>query len=117
MTGATFNGLLVKTNPERGGFVEDVRFERVTAEHLEGAPVAIEASTYYAKPNPNEEIVRTRIRNISIKDVVANEAERTYSLKGDPDCPVEGVRIENVTVTHPLGKTNILENVTNLQVD
>jgi len=83
----------------------------VTAEHLEGAPVAIEASCYYNKPNLNAEIVRTHIRNVIVKDVVANETERTYSLRGDPNCPVEGVRLENGTVTHPLGKTNIVENV------
>lgn len=117
MTGATFNGLLIKTNPERGGFVENVRFERVTAEHLEGAPVAIEANCFYNKPEAGAELVRTRIRNVSVKDVVANEAERTYSLKGDPDCPVEDVRFENVAVTHSLGKKDVVENILNFKVD
>ena len=103
LKGATFNGLLVKTNPERGGFVENVRFERVTAEHFEGAPVAISANTYYSKPYPGVETVRTRIRGIYAKDVVAGEAARAYDLAGDPALPVEDVRLENVRVLRRTG--------------
>ena len=109
MTGATCNGLLVKTNAERGGFVEDVRFERVTAAHLEGAPVAIR-TTYFVQPRPGIETVRTRIRNIRVQDVMADEAACAYSLMGDPACPVEGVTLENVVVRAATG-TNVVEHV------
>ena len=117
MTGATFNGLLIKTNKERGGFVENVRFERVTAAHLEGAPVAIDANTFYSEPKPGVEPCLTRIRDIRVKDVTADEADGVYSLKGDPDCPIENVTLENVTVRRRTGGPDVAENVKGLHVE
>ncbi len=117
MTGAAFNGLFIKTNPARGGFVENIRFERVTAKHLEGAPVSIEAACFYGEPERGAEIVRTLIRNVRVKDVLAEEAARVCSLKGDPLCPVEGVRLENVAVRTSPGRGNIVENVKGFHVD
>lgn len=110
MTGATSNGLLVKTNRARGGFVENVRFERVTAAHLEGAPVAVNA-TYFAPSRPGVETALTRIRDIRVKDVTADEAACAYSLRGDPDSPIEGVTLENVTVRRRTGGPDVAENV------
>lgn len=110
MTGATSNGLLVKTNRARGGFVENVRFERVTAAHLEGAPVAVNA-TYFALSRPGVETALTRIRDIRVKDVTADEAACAYSLRGDPDSPIEGVTLENVTVRRRTGGPDVAENV------
>ena len=111
MTGATLNGLLVKTNRERGGFVEDIRFERVTAEHLEGALLAIDANTYYSDPEPGVEIVRTRIRNVVVRNVSAETASRIYSVMGDPALPIENVTVENASVSNPMGLENVAENI------
>lgn len=117
MTGATSNGLLIKTNKERGGFVEDIRFERVWAACLDGAPVQIDANTYYSAPRPNCEVVRTRIRNVTAKDIVAAEAACAYSLKGDPALPVEGVTVTNVEVRRWTGGPDHAENIKGFRKD
>ena len=114
MSGSVFNALFVKTNSERGGFVENIRMERVQAEHLEGALVAISADTSYGQSNPNAEIARTRIRDIRVSDVHAREAERRLNLRGDPAARVQGVVIRNATVEGPCLRSDIVENVDGL---
>ena len=55
--------------------------------------------------------MRTRIRDIVVRDVSVKEAARTYFIRGDPELPIENVVLENVTVRDSLGLENVAENV------
>ena len=91
--------LRVKTNPSRGGFVEDVRMENVWGERATYEVFALETDYWWKQESKrNPEIVHTRIRGIRLKDVSCQSAPRVErrSVKDGP--PPEDVTLENVTV-------------------
>lgn len=104
------NAILIKTNPERGGFIEDVRVEDIRARHLEGYPVRLTMRSLY-RPTPGVPLMRTRIRNISVKRVHADEARGLYRIEGDPELPPEDIRIEGISVSRTTGEPRIMTNV------
>ncbi len=104
----------VKTNERRGGFVEDIHMENVTAGKVRFGVMAVETDVLYQwKDFPTHEVRITPIRNLSMKNVTVEEAERLVDIRGDKRLPVDGVTLENVK----LGKArrqNRIENAVNV---
>ena len=106
----------VKTNERRGGFVEDIRMENVKAKKVRYGVMSVETDVLYQwKEFPTHEVRVTPIKNLSIKNVEVEEADRLVHILGDARCPVDGVTVENVKVGK-LHKSDRIENAANVKV-
>ena len=106
----------VKTNERRGGFVENIRMENVKAKRVRYGVMSVETDVLYQwKEFPTHEVRVTPIKNLSIKNVEVDEADRLVHILGDARCPVDGVTVENVKVGK-LHKADRIENATNVKV-
>ena len=91
--------LRVKTNPARGGFVEDVRMENVTGGRATEEIFSIETDYFWKQESKrNPEIVPTRIRGIYMRNVSAESAKRVERRSVREGLPLEDIVLENVTV-------------------
>ncbi|MBQ1428604.1 MAG: right-handed parallel beta-helix repeat-containing protein, partial [Kiritimatiellae bacterium] len=107
----------VKVNERRGGFVENIRMENVKAKKVRRGVMAVETDVLYQwKDFPTHEVRVTPIRNLSMKNVAVEEAERLVDIRGDKRLPVDGVTLENVRVAKAL-KPDRIENAVNVVVN
>ena len=90
----------IKTNPERGGFVENVTMRRIKA--LDVKYEAVSAITdYFWKPGsiPLDGVLRaTPVKNIVLEDISATSAKAVYSFRGYETEPIRGLTLKNVKV-------------------
>ena len=106
----------IKTNHRRGGFIEDVTVENVSATRMLRV-FEIDTDVLYQWRDivPTFETRITRISGITIRNANAEQAEAVYQIRGDEREPVDGVRIENVHVGLLTGFENQVVNVRNLR--
>jgi len=106
----------VKTNERRGGFVENIRMENVSAKKVRYGVMSVETDVLYQwKDFPTHEVRVTPIKDLSMKNVTVEEAERLVHIRGDARCPVDGVTVENVAVGK-LRKADAVENAVRVNV-
>ena len=106
----------VKTNERRGGFVEDIRMENVAARKVRFGVMAVDTDVLYQwRDFPTHEVRVTPIRNLSMKNVAVEEADRLVHILGDARCPVDCVTVENVKVGK-LHKADRIENAVRVKV-
>ena len=106
----------VKTNERRGGFVENIRMENVTAKKVRYGVMEVETDVLYQWRNfPTHAVRVTPIRNLSMKNVTVEEADRLVHILGDKRLPVDGVSLENVRVAKT-AKPDLVENAVNVTV-
>ena len=90
----------IKTNPERGGFVENVTMRRIKA--LDVKYEAVSAITdYFWKPDsvPLDGVLRaTPVGNIVLEDISATSAKAVYSFRGYKTEPIRGLTLKNIKV-------------------
>ena len=107
----------IKTNHRRGGFIEDVTVENVSAtKMLRVFEIDTDVLYQWRDIVPTFETKITRIRNITIRNAEATQSEAVYQLRGDSREPIEGVVIENVHVGLLTDFENQVENVRDLKV-
>ena len=107
----------VKVNERRGGFVENIRMENVKAKKVRWGVMAVETDVLYQwKDFPTHEVRVTPIRNLSMKNVAVDEAERLVDIRGDKRLPVDGITLENVRVAKAR-KPDRIENAVNVRVN
>ena len=97
--GEVWRFLRVKTNPARGGFVENVVMENVSGGTATEEIFSIETDYFWKQESKrNPEVVYTRIDGIRLKDIVVDAAKRIErrSVKLGP--PPENDILENVRV-------------------
>lgn len=88
----------IKTNRRRGAFVEGVRMERVSAKEA-GRILGVDTDAVYEWACfPDCELKTTRVDDIVLKDVRADEVTTRVDIQGDAQLPVCGVCLENVKV-------------------
>lgn len=116
--GTVFDLLHVKTNPRRGGFVEDVVVENIEANELRRSVLAITARYYFG--GAGEEAFTsdylTPIRDIEIRNVKCRKAARRVDLHGDYLLPVERVTLEGVRVKEMTGR-DYVASVKDFRID
>ncbi len=106
----------VKTNERRGGFVENIRMENVTAKKVQFGVMDVETDVLYQwRAFPTHEVRVTPIKNLSMKNVTVEEAEWRVHILGDKRLPVDGVSLENVRVMKT-AKPDLVENAVNVAV-
>ena len=107
----------LKTNHRRGGFIEDITVEKVSATKMLRV-LEIDTDVLYQWRDivPTFETRITRIRNISIRQAEAEQADAVYELRGDERDPIDGVNIEGIHVKYLTKFHNNVEFVKNLNV-
>ena len=107
----------IKTNHRRGGFIEDVTVENVSAtKMLRVFEIDTDVLYQWRDIVPTFETKITRIHNITIRNAEAVQSEAVYQLRGDSREPIDGVVIENVHVGRLTDFENQVENVRDLKV-
>ena len=90
----------IKTNPERGGFVENVTMRRIKAKDVKYEAVSA-ITDYFWKPDsvPLDGVLRaTPVKNIVLEDITATSAKAVYSFRGYNTEPIRGLRLKNIKV-------------------
>jgi polygalacturonase len=115
--GKVLNLFYLKTNRRRGGFIENIYMERVSAGEMQRA-MAIDTDVLYQWKDlvPTYKDTVTQISHIFMKDVHCNVADGIYELNGDADLPVQDVHIEDIHVDRVRKYTYRARNVEGLEV-
>ena len=107
----------IKTNHRRGGFIEDITVERVSAtKMLRLFEIDTDVLYQWRDIVPTFETRITSIRNITLRGAEALQTEAVYELRGDERNPIDGIVIEDIHVGRLTGFHNNVENVRNLSV-
>ena len=108
VSNCTFDGttsaIRIKTARGRGGVLDSVSYENIT---IRNARYPIFISEYYPKePKTPQEDKATvpgaytpRYQYISLKNIVVTNSQEALILWGIPESPIQGVRLENVTIS------------------
>ena len=111
------NILFIKTNRRRGGFVENIFVENITARSTKFGVLGIDTDVLYQWRDlvPTYEEKLTAIRGIHVKNVTVEETGGTpFKIMGDARLPVQDVYLENITIQKATGQTNAYLNVENI---
>ncbi len=93
--GASFALFSLKTNPRRGGHVKNILMENCFSHTVRDiVSVRTDSSAY---PYPVDELRRTQIDGITIRNCSVGKTSSICSVKGDKSCPVANLRLERVT--------------------
>lgn len=93
------HGIRIKTKRGRGGVVEDVEVADV---EMRGVDRAFQITTFYQEETDatrhavNE--TTPRLRDLRFRRIRVHSARRAGKLRGLPEMPLDGVRLEDVTV-------------------
>ena len=110
------NVLLIKTNHRRGGFVENIYLENITARSTKFSVVTIDTDVLYQWRTlvPTYEEKLTSIRGIHLKNITVEESGTPFRILGDARLPVKDIFLENIVVRQVFGQTHRYENVEGL---
>lgn len=103
--------LRIKTNAQRGGTIENIRFENVKAGQV--AEAVIEVDFYYEE-GPNGPF-KPIVKDVYVADVTCNKSKYGIYLRGFPNAPITGVHIANCTFNNA-AKGNFFQNVKDVDV-
>lgn len=108
--------LFVKTNAKRGGFIEDITFEKCVADRVRFGAVFLLTDYWYC-PKPGTKFLRrTPISNLTVRDIRMTACERAIDLFGDPELPVRGVTIDGVCADTVRDQVFVIENVEDVKI-
>ncbi len=96
---AVYRLFYIKTNHRRGGFIENVTVENVSATRMKRV-FEIDTDVMYQWRTivPTFETAVTRIRNITLRGAKCEEADAIYEIRGDSRDPVQGILLEDIRV-------------------
>lgn len=97
--GQVYRILFIKTNHQRGGFVNNIIMNHIKADDVRFSVFEIDTNVLYQyKDFPTYETKLTSIRNIHLKNIECGTTDIIYDLKGDPGNPVGNIFMENIKV-------------------
>ncbi len=95
-------GIKLKSNPSRGGVVENIYCRNITMRQIKKE--AIQLTNHYDPASvPNGANAWTTFRNISIKDIACDGAGTAANVQGTAQKPVENLTLENITIAAKAG--------------
>jgi polygalacturonase len=103
--------LRFKTNAMRGGTIENVAFRNIRIGQIAHAMLQIDFNYEEGRHGLEHPIVR----NIDIRDVTCDKAERALDVRGFPDAKIQNLLLERVNV-ETAAEPNILEDVEGLAI-
>jgi len=127
VSGEITGGILnVKTNRQRGGFVENVVVEDVTC-HRVRWPLHVDAHYAISAQSPyTKDVAPTKIRGLRLENVRIDWARTAALIKGDKDDPPEDVTLKDIVIKRhePLykspefkGESIVTSNVKDFKAD
>lgn len=114
----TLNNLLfIKTNLRRGGFVQNIFMENIKAGKLKGGVLGIATDVLYQWKDlvPTYEVRYTKISDIHVKNIEADQADIAININGDPSLPVEGIFLNDIVVKKVTGAARNYKNVVDVK--
>ena len=111
------NILRIKTNEQRGGFVENIYIENIDANKTEEGILQIQTDYAVQWKNliPVYERRLTRIENIRLKNIHVGQTKTPISIYGNKEKPVKNITLENITVNKISEKLHHIENAENIK--
>lgn len=96
---AVYRLFYLKTNHRRGGFIEDITVENVSATKMMRV-FEIDTDVLYQWRDivPTFETAITRIRNITMRGAKCEQADAIYEIRGDKRDPIQGIVLEDIHV-------------------
>jgi polygalacturonase len=101
--------LRIKTNPERGGFVENVYMRNVKIGQV--ADAVFKVNFLYGKVSEGDFI--PWLRNVNLENVTSNKSKYGISIDAHRDSPATDITIKNCTFKNA-SKGNRFNNVKNV---
>jgi hypothetical protein len=101
--------LRFKTNAMRGGTIENVFIRNLAMGRIAHAVLQIDFNYEEGRNGPEHPVVR----NIDIRDITCQMAERALDVRGFPDAKIRGLRLDRCTI-QTASKPNVIENVEGL---
>ena len=100
ITGPVSELLHIKTNPRRGGFVENIVIEDVETRELRADVLGLTGRYYFGGPGEEafDRDYLTPIRNIVLRGIHCTKTRRRVSLCGDYLLPAENISLVDVRV-------------------
>ena len=102
----------LKTNTQRGGFVENVYVRNCWIEGVRGALLDIDMFYYDTKRNGKH---YTKIRNVHLENLKTKKVKYRFRIIGSDSIPVENITIKNCTFSEVSSK-DIIEGVKNFSI-
>lgn len=111
------NIVFIKTNRRRGGFVENIHVENITAKSTKFGVLGIDTDVLYQWRDlvPTYEEKLTPIRGIHLKNIQVEETDIPIKIAGDAKLPVRNVFLENIAVNKANSRTNSYANAENVR--
>ncbi len=104
--------LFIKTNHRRGGFIEDITVENVSAARtLCMLEINTDVMYQWRTIVPTFETVITDINNITLRNAECAVADVVCKLRGDERLPIKTVSLENVHIGELLKYENVVSHV------
>jgi polygalacturonase len=104
--------LRFKTNAMRGGTIENVYIRNIEVGEVSDAVLQIDF--YYDTGDKGPE--RPVVRNIEVSGLTAGKAKYALFMKGFPNAPIRGVRLDHCTI-NGVAEENVVEHVEGLVMD
>nr|CAI5840478.1 unnamed protein product [Callosobruchus analis] len=113
----TTRGLLIKTNRERGGTIEDIHYENIVMNNIRWEGIAI-TDLYNDRDSGRKPIGDQTpfIRNIKYDNIRGSSGKSPIFLQGLPEAPVENIDIENCDIRSKRPNF-LLENTRNIVIN
>lgn len=110
---SVFRLFFAKTNHRRGGFIENIHMENVTAGKMQRM-MEVDTDVLYQWRNlvPTYEERITHIEGLHAKNITCQRAEAIYDLKGDARMPIKNITLTDVHVEEV---TKFVGNVVNAE--
>ncbi|WP_235898466.1 glycoside hydrolase family 28 protein [Parahaliea maris] len=103
--------LRIKTNSVRGGVLEHLRYRNI---HVGRVKDVLVINFHYEEGDAGD--FEPLVRDVEVSNLVVENADRVFQVRGFARNPVRDVRLENVMVRRA-GTIGIVEHVTGLEVD
>lgn len=111
------NIVFIKTNRRRGGFVENIHVENITAKSMKFGVLGIDTDMLYQWRDlvQSYEEKLTTIRGVHVKNVKLEETGTPFTILGDAKQPVKDVFLDNITINKVVGQPNRYVNAENIR--
>lgn len=113
--GEVWRVLRIKTNYERGGYARNITVKGVAAARAKCA--IFEITNGYSRWRNREKKYHTEIENVTVEDVVCDEAWMAYELVGDPEMPAKNITVRNCELKYASRGDSIAKNIEGLVVE
>ncbi|MER2493450.1 glycoside hydrolase family 28 protein [Catenovulum sediminis] len=104
-------GIRIKTNSIRGGLLENLNYRDI---HIGKVKDAIVVNFYYEEGDVGQ--FKPELKNINIQNLVVEEAQRAFVIRGYPHTPISGITLTDVEIKK-VEKQSQIENVSDVKLN